>query len=277
MTYRHIAAGTDLSDTARVATDRAAMLAKHLGANLTLVYAGSNPGYPLGALGRLYGAEYVALPGNPADVLVSASEERGADLLVVGSVGMTGPRRFMLGSVPNRVSHSTSIDLLIVKSDFDRAGIRANQYRKVLIGTDGSDTSMHAVDVGCAIAAAVDANAVIVCAFEASPAHGVPERPVGRENQNESESGWQVPGAAQANEVLKHAAERAERAGATAETRAAEGAAADVLLGLAGMADFDLIVVGNVGMSGAKRFMLGNVPHRISHRSPVDVLILRTK
>jgi nucleotide-binding universal stress UspA family protein len=49
-----------------------------------------------------------------------------------------------------------------------------------------------------------------------------------------------------------------------------------VLLDLAGEEGFDLIVVGSVGMSGAKRFMLGNVPNRVSHHSPTDVLILHT-
>jgi nucleotide-binding universal stress UspA family protein len=286
MTYRHIGAGTDLSDTARVATDRAAMLAQRLGADFTLLYAGSNPGYPLGALGRLYGAEYVAVPGNPAEVLVSESEARGVDLLVVGSVGMTGARRFMLGSVPNRVSHSSTIDLLIVKSDLERARVRANEYRKLLIGTDGSDTSLRAVDVGCAIAKVLEAKPLIVCAYEASserekqqlgddPDARLKQSPAADDTPEELTS--QIAGATQATEVLERAADRAERAGAPAETRAVEGAPADLLLSLAETEDSDLIVVGNVGMSGAKRFMLGNVPHRISHRAPIDVLILRTK
>lgn len=289
MSYRNIVVGTDLSPTARIPTDRAAMLARRLGAKLTLLYAGNNPGYPLGAQGRLYGADYVAAPGNPADVLVNESEKIGADLLVVGSVGMTGARRFMLGSVPNKVSHSTKTDLLIVKSDFERARIRANEYRRLVIGTDGSETSMHAVDVACAIGAALDAKPLIVCAYEGSPDR---ERPQPRPEPSAgdpreggdataSEGGdrgaGQGVGATQATDVLERAARRARDAGTPADVRAIEGAPADVILAVAEDEDSDLIVVGNVGMSGAKRFMLGNVPHRISHRAPVDLLILRTK
>jgi nucleotide-binding universal stress UspA family protein len=55
-----------------------------------------------------------AVPGEPADVLVGVANEVGADLLVVGSRGMTGVRRFVLGSVPNKVSHHCPCSLLIV-------------------------------------------------------------------------------------------------------------------------------------------------------------------
>jgi nucleotide-binding universal stress UspA family protein len=280
MTYKNIVVGTNLSETARVATDRAAMLARRLDANLTLIYAGRSPGYPLGALGRSYGADYRAVPGGAAEVLVQESEKLGADLLVVGSVGMSGARRFMLGSVPNKVSHAASVDVLIVKSDFELARTRANIYRRLLIGTDGSETAMRAVDVGSGIAAALGAKPVILCAFESTsdrerdPTEDDASPRVDADDSNED---WHIGGASQAREVLERAAERSERMGAGAEVRAVEGAPADALLSVADDEDFDLIVVGNVGMTGAKRFMLANVPHRISHQARVDVLILRTK
>jgi nucleotide-binding universal stress UspA family protein len=280
-------AGTDLSPTAQVATDRAAMLARKLGANLTLLYAGTNPGYPLGAMGRSYGADYLAVPGTPAEVLVDESERLKADLLVVGSVGMTGARRFMLGSVPNKVSHSASVDLLIVKSDLERARVRANEYRRLVIGTDGSETSMLAVDVGCAIAAALDAKPMIVCAYEAvsepAPTPGADaddtpgRRTPGPAIDTSGERTAGIGGERQAIDILERAAERARRAGTQAEVHALEGPAAEAIVSFAERDDSDLIIIGNIGMTGAKRFMLGNVPHRVSHRAPVDVLILRTK
>jgi nucleotide-binding universal stress UspA family protein len=52
--------------------------------------------------------------GDPADVLVAAANEFGADLVVVGNRGMSGVRRFVLGSVPNKVSHHCPCSLLIV-------------------------------------------------------------------------------------------------------------------------------------------------------------------
>ena len=114
--YKRIVAGTDFSTTANVATDRAAALADRLGAQLFLVHAGSDPEGRLAALAESYGAEPVAVPGPPAEVLINETERVGADLLVVGSVGMSGARRFLLGSVPNKVSHHAPCSVMIIRT-----------------------------------------------------------------------------------------------------------------------------------------------------------------
>ena len=44
------------------------------------------------------------------------AEERGADLIVVGNKGMTGARRFLLGSVPNKISHHAPCSVLIIRT-----------------------------------------------------------------------------------------------------------------------------------------------------------------
>ena len=50
-------------------------------------------------------AAVFAREGDPADAILDVAEERGADLIVVGNRGLTGAKRFLLGSVPNKVSH----------------------------------------------------------------------------------------------------------------------------------------------------------------------------
>ncbi len=62
-------------------------------------------------------AELETSEGDPADALIKAAEAVEADLLVVGNRGMSGVRRFMVGSVPNRVSHHSPCSLLIVDTD----------------------------------------------------------------------------------------------------------------------------------------------------------------
>ena len=51
--------------------------------------------------------------GEPAREIVAIAREEGADLVVIGSLGMKGAGR-LLGSVPNSVSHRTPCDLLVV-------------------------------------------------------------------------------------------------------------------------------------------------------------------
>ena len=66
------------------------------------------------------------------------------------------------------------------------------------------------------------------------------------------------------------------RPGVEVETHAREGDPADAILDVAEEKDADLIVVGNKGMTGAKRFLLGSVPNKVSHHAPCSVMIIRT-
>jgi nucleotide-binding universal stress UspA family protein len=285
--YDRIVVGTDLSKTARVATDRAAGLARRLEAELFLVHAGRDPGAELAELASGYGGEAVVAQGNPAEVLLSETDRLKADLLVVGSVGMSGARRFLLGSVPNKISHHAGTDLLIVKTD--PAPETVSDYSKVLVGTDGSPTAMRAVTAASRLARSLGAHELIVCAHEPlsegerEQLAADPNDPVAQWGAGGSAKGtpdefrWRISGAAQAEDVLERASERAAKEGVEAEVRAPEGHPAEVLCSIAKDEGYDVIVVGSVGMTGARRFMLGNVPHRVSHSAPTDVLILRTQ
>jgi nucleotide-binding universal stress UspA family protein len=141
--YKSIVVGTDGSSTAEIAFGRALELARASGACLHVVSAYEpvparvTGGAPTGenyqapssfkadaALGRALDrargegltVEQHAPKGSPADALLKAAEEADADLIVIGSVGMHGPKR-LLRSVPNRVSHKSNCDVLIVNTD----------------------------------------------------------------------------------------------------------------------------------------------------------------
>lgn len=117
--YERILVGTDGSPTAGKAVDRAAEVAEATGARLTVVSVGD----PVSASDaveaeaarlaqRGLAVETTTAVGDPAAVLVDLAS--GYDLLVVGNKGMSGPGRFFLGSVPNKVSHHAPCSLLIV-------------------------------------------------------------------------------------------------------------------------------------------------------------------
>jgi nucleotide-binding universal stress UspA family protein len=76
--------------------------------------------------------------------------------------------------------------------------------------------------------------------------------------------------------TLSDASEAINEAGVKVETFAREGDPADAILDVAEEQGADLIVVGNKGMTGAKRFLLGSVPNKVSHHAPCSVLIIRT-
>ena len=117
--YRRILVGTDGSVTAAKAVERAGQVAAATGATLTVLTAGSGPKAEQAAatadrgLGYDERVEAKVRAGDPATVLTDEADQ-GYDLLVVGSKGTTGASRFLLGSVPNKVSHHSPCPLLIV-------------------------------------------------------------------------------------------------------------------------------------------------------------------
>ncbi len=76
--------------------------------------------------------------------------------------------------------------------------------------------------------------------------------------------------------TLEEAAVVLRELGVEVETHAREGDPADAILDVAEEQRADLIVVGNKGMTGAKRFLLGSVPNKVSHHAPCSVMIIRT-
>lgn len=70
-------------------------------------------------LAESVGAKVVteSVDSGPSEALIDVAERIGAELIVVGSQGMTGAKRYLLGSVPNRIAHNTPCDVLIVKTD----------------------------------------------------------------------------------------------------------------------------------------------------------------
>ena len=76
--------------------------------------------------------------------------------------------------------------------------------------------------------------------------------------------------------VCEHAATEARRQGVKVEIHAVPGDAADVLVNIAKDVGANLLVIGNRGMSGARRFVLGSVPNKVSHHAPCSLLIVDT-
>ena len=145
-------------------------------------------------------------------------------------------------------------------------------FGSIVVGTDGSDTASEAVRQATELAEKLGAKVQLVSAYE----------PVSRDACGRSasrcrrtSSGWSTR-ARTSTQTLEGAAEGLREAGVEVETHAREGDPADAILDVAEEQEADLIVVGNKGMTGAKRFLLGSVPNKVSHHAPCSVMIIRT-
>jgi nucleotide-binding universal stress UspA family protein len=146
-------------------------------------------------------------------------------------------------------------------------------FASILVGTDGSDTATTAVRHAIDLAVALGARLQIVSAYE--PVSGQRLRSEAIEAPHDVE--WTINPREDVLQVLQQAEGDAKSAGLSAvETFARQGDAADAILDVAEEQRSDLIVVGNRGMTGAKRFLLGSVPNKVSHHAPCSVLIVRT-
>jgi nucleotide-binding universal stress UspA family protein len=145
-------------------------------------------------------------------------------------------------------------------------------FGSIVVGTDGSDTAREAVRQAVELAARLGARLEIVSAYEPVPGARLREEA----QQAPADLQWLVNPREDVDATLREAAEAAREGGVEAVTYARQGDPADAILDVAEERGADLIVVGNKGMTGARRFLLGSVPNRVSHHAPCSVLIIRT-
>jgi nucleotide-binding universal stress UspA family protein/nitrite reductase/ring-hydroxylating ferredoxin subunit len=260
VTYKRIVIGTDGSETAAVAQRAATVLAQECGSELVVTYAVDPYSFDASRAHAIVNeavrqakeddvpARGVRRAGNPTEILIETARREEADLLVVGNRGMgTRAGRFVSGGAPDEVSHRAPCDLLIVRTATrsDRAK-DPGDYRRILVGVDGSPTADEASRKAFDLSIMLGSRLTLVSVGEPLMA-GV---------------------------VLRDTAGRL--GGRRIETLQLRGDPTEQICRAAEEQEADLLVVGNKGMAGAKRFVFGSIPDRISHQAPRDVLIVRT-
>jgi len=145
-------------------------------------------------------------------------------------------------------------------------------FAAIVVGTDGSDTAGEAVRQAVELARQVGARLHIVSAYEPVPN----ARLRAEAQQVPPDAEWSINPREDVDATLADAAGVAREAGVDVAVYARQGDPADSILDVAEEQGADLVVVGNKGMTGARRFLLGSVPNRVSHHAPCSVLIIRT-
>lgn len=289
-----IAVGIDFSPESDVALAHAAMLARRARAHLILVHVLPLPAHlvedssydPLFRAGNLtadlaarqrvdagdllqemsrqcreLGAscEPLLIDDNPSDGLARAAEEVGADLLVLGSHGRSGLKRFLLGSVAERAVRLCRRDALIARGSADQP----HSYQRVVVGTDFSSHSVAALQAALAIAAPDALVEVVHCWQTPVVPAGIPVAPIRADMERNIEE-------AAARLLARYRGEGVRLTFSTLEAAPGDG-----LTARAAESGADLVAVGSHGRRGAKRWLIGSVAETAIRHAPCSILVAR--
>jgi nucleotide-binding universal stress UspA family protein len=145
-------------------------------------------------------------------------------------------------------------------------------FGSIVVGTDGSGTATQAVREAVDMAKATGATIELVSAYAPVSEH----RLAAERRDAPEDMQWAINPKQEVELSLSDAAEIAREAGVTVNVHARQGDPADAIIDVAEEINAGLVIIGNKGMTGAKRFLLGSVPDKISHHAPCSVLIVRT-
>ncbi len=142
-------------------------------------------------------------------------------------------------------------------------------YKVIVVGTDGSERAAVAVTEALGLAKDSGAKLHVVHAVHPAVEVGYTESKAGQLTIHKAREGV---------EGFKNALlAEADRYGVSAEVHnPGTSDPADALIEAAESLDADVVVVGNKGTSGVKRFMLGSVPTKVVHHCPCSVLVVNT-
>lgn len=207
--------------------------------------------------------------GSPLDVVPALVEEVGAGLVVVGSRGVGGTPERALGSTSLHLLRTARVPTLVVP---DRPGRPAAvsdppNVRQVLVGVDGSELSLVALDLAADLAGALGAALTVAQVVESVEAF-----PLGPETAAAAEGEEEAPDRAAA--ALEPVVAPVRERGLTVQVRTAEGDPAPTLLAMADEVGADLLVVGTRGRGGPGELLLGSVARAVAGAAVRPTLVV---
>jgi nucleotide-binding universal stress UspA family protein len=239
-------------------------------------------------------ADTIVLEGDPAGIIVEYTKQHPeVQMIAMATHGRSGIRRWIMGSVAERVLHSSPVPLLLVRA-FEKdisvaegpvgtaaeGGPRAREisvceerpYRTILVPLDGSRFAEQALEEAQVLAARFDASLLLVSVV---PPFDYVENtsetaafPLWIDNAEDEQAANMV-------RYLSGVTERLRDKGLKVQPEVVTGNPAEEILHKSEAGRADLIVMASHGRSGLQRLWLGSVAIKVVHAAKVPVLLLR--
>ena len=204
--------------------------------------------------------------GWPEQVIVK--EAQAVDLVVMGTHGHSGIRRWIMGSVAESVLAKSPKPVLVVHESYTPTQVpEASSFKQLLIATDGSECSAKASELGLELAQSLKAEVTFLHAVGQISRQAGSPLPLA-EALGLIEEDVQT----QAEKDLAQLVERAKSFGVCARSKVMQGKPVECILKLA--QNHDLVVMGTHGRTGLDKLMLGSVAEGVIRRSQTPVLVV---
>lgn len=224
------------------------------------------------AAGRSRDAGFLAVEtvrsGHPANSIVTHVMSTRPDIVLLGSRGLGGIQRHLVGSVSGKVARYAPTSVLVART--------RGSIRQVVLGYDASPDADRALELVTALPLKAPVAIRVCTSYDVvAPLHsGIAPTMIAQVNAAYHESlGW----AREAAEAIAAiAVRRLVERGIEASSRIAHGSAHEQLAIAVGELDADLVVVGSRGLSGIERFFLGSTSASLVAQPPTSVLVARS-
>ena len=208
---------------------------------------------------------------DPTSAIVDFAAEHGSTLIVMGTHGRSGPSRWVIGSVAERVVRMAPCPVLTVPESARHA--RVVNLGRILVAVDFSDCSRRALERAAELASAFAARLYVVHAWQV-PVFVSPDAMVGESPRQLQTLARLAEQEAQSN--LSSFVDEARKDGVPVDaTRLLTGEPANAIVLEAGQANYDMVVLGTHGRTGVKHLVLGSVAEKVVRRASRPVMTVR--
>jgi nucleotide-binding universal stress UspA family protein len=210
--------------------------------------------------------------GKPAEVIVEIAEGDGGCLIVMATHGVTGPRRWLLGSVASKVVQTAVNPILLIRATQDAAHLGPFALKRVIVPLDGSGLAERVLPYARELASKLNLDMQLVRTYSLPPdayvvADGVIAQGPAQYRKNLHE---------ESEKYLEDKVESLRADGfAAVSANVIEGDAASELIDLAAGPPQSLIAMSTHGRSGVGRWVLGSVAEKVVQHSLSPVLLIR--
>ncbi|MBM3153904.1 MAG: universal stress protein [Chloroflexi bacterium] len=224
-------------------------------------------------------AEAKVVMGKAADAIVDYAKKSKMDLIVMATHGLSGVKRWVRGSVADKVLQESPVPVWLIRASASKKGLhKKGQKMKILVPLDGSERAEKALEDAGKLAEqfgkqSVELTLLRVCELFFPPYTYPPPTPMTWEEYLDYET---KRCKVICQTYLSKVEDELKREGLTTHTEVPTGNVAEAIIGYANKNNFDLLVMATHGRSGLGRWALGSIADKVLGGANSPILLVRS-